>query len=291
MRLFPILMLTCLWAGPLALPAQSPESLAAVVHRFAGPWVEEGYALGLQAGTLPPGARPAVEIEIDPALLHAGEVSLVLAEYCQPGMAQYLRFRWAEDRLVYAGATLDGCAIDLPRIDYMELRWEIGEGDTLLVFEAQETEYANFVQARLRRYPEAAPLAPGWACGLQGPLLDLLIQGAYTVYDPAGNPLSLDAALGLPAAVEELTRFDAHSQLLPMLEEICVRTSFDLVVLGSLRPGGVVHLLGIDWAPDAIYLYETQPAAGEAGDLLPLVRGPLFLMIVPEGQRLPVENF
>jgi len=253
--------------------------------------VDESYALEVLTGTLPEGREPLFQLYLAPEQLAAEEALLVIGEYCRPGVAQYLRFRPEAGRLVYAGAVRDSQMTDLTRIARMEIRWEVEEGDTLLIYEAEETEYANLTRVRLRRQPRPVSDESGWFCGLQMPLIQVLTEGAYTVYSAGGTPTTLDGALGIAGARDELALFASHYDLWPMLEELCVRSSLDVVVLGSPRPGAETRILAIEWAPDAIYLYETRPQDGSGHDWLPLERGPLFVIIVLQHQHPPLEDF
>ncbi|GAB4414939.1 MAG: hypothetical protein OHK0039_23150 [Bacteroidia bacterium] len=129
-------------------------------------------------------------------------------------------------------------------------------------------------------------------CDLQAYLLEVLIYGEYRVYDADGRTTSLDAALGGDHMVEELRYFETYSGLWPMYEELCVRTDFDVVLLGTLQPGGTLRIFGIEWEADAIRLYETFTPDDSEDGLFPLMRGALAFYILPaSGQWLPgAEN-
>ena len=102
-----LLILLC-WSvrlsGQETKPAKQifPQDLASFVELAQGDWMDEG------SFYLPMGS-PGFYLWMSPVMIEGEEIKLVVGDYCLPGVAQYLHFRFEEGALHYAGASLDGC--------------------------------------------------------------------------------------------------------------------------------------------------------------------------------------
>ncbi len=126
-------------------PDYTPQDPLPYVLKIEGTWFDEDYVA--HGGEI----APLLRIEIDPMNIVKDEVRIVVSDYCRDSIADFLHFKIRDDRLVYVGATLDDCAFDLERIDYMEIWYEDIGPDRILFYEACEAEYQNFLQLRMRR--------------------------------------------------------------------------------------------------------------------------------------------
>ncbi|MEL6670303.1 MAG: hypothetical protein AAFP08_15130, partial [Bacteroidota bacterium] len=204
-----------------------------------------------------------------------GQVKIVVSEYCGEFQADYLHFALQGEKLRYVGASKEGCFFDMSQLDFAYLGFEVNGKDTLLTYESQETEYANYQYHRLLRMPLKGT-AEGWACRLQGYLTTFLQEGSYQICNPHGEGLSLTEAFGSEEVVAEMAFFNDSPVLLPMLEELGVSTSFDIVLIGEVHPGGKSQIYAIEWLPQAIYLYETYTEYDQ------LVKGSLRYVLRPD---------
>ncbi|MEL6592617.1 MAG: hypothetical protein AAFQ68_21140, partial [Bacteroidota bacterium] len=103
-----------------------------------------------------------------------------------------------------------------------------------------------------------------------------LQEGSYQICNPHGEGLSLTEAFGSEEVVAEMAFFNDSPVLLPMLEELGVSTSFDIVLIGEVHPGGKSQIYAIEWLPQAIYLYETYTEYDQ------LVKGSLRYVLRPD---------
>lgn len=227
------------------------DALRKYVKAIEGTWISlPDYAAAFES------ERPDLLIHIDADLIEKGQIRIVVSDYCGETQADYLHFELQGERLKYVGASEDGCFFDMTRLDFVYLSMEVNDRDTLLTYEAQETEYANYQYHKLVRMPPAK-LEGGWACRMQTYLTTFLREGSYRILDAHACELSLAQAFGDENVVAEMSFANEHPVLIPMLEEIGVSTPFDIVMIGSVHPTGNAELYAIEWQKEAIYLYET----------------------------------
>ncbi|TAE47636.1 MAG: hypothetical protein EAZ89_17340 [Bacteroidetes bacterium] len=275
---------------PAALPkaalsgAGGDEILRSYLQKIEGNWVDEGYAQGLSEGQLMQEPHPGLMLDIQANRIQDHQAMIVVSEYCRPDLAEYLRFRLEDGQLVYSGAAREGCYFDIPQIDFIRIRRENETEAAALIYEASETEHENYQQERMLRNP--APEVTAWHCGLQTFLTRLLRSGNSTIYDAAGRELSLAEAMGSEAAAEELSYVERYTLYWPMYEEVCVRADFEIVVFGSLQPGGSAAIYAIEWGSEDIRLYETQTATSSRDGFFPLQKGKLRFRIVENAPAL-----
>ncbi|MEL7530673.1 MAG: hypothetical protein AAFN10_05165 [Bacteroidota bacterium] len=268
-----IILSLALFASLLLLGSGAPQgedALRKYVKSIQGTWISlPDYSAEIEA------ERPDLLIHIDPVLIKDGQVRIVVSDYCGEAQADYLHFELQGERLKYVGASQDACFFDMTRLDFVYLSFEVEGQDTLLVYEAQETEYANYQYHKLLRMP-AADLDAGWACRLQGYLTTFLRKGSYQICDANGCELSLSEAFGSEDIIADMSFANEHPVLFPGLEELGVSTPFDIVMIGSVHPAGKATIYAIEWRKDAIYLYETYHEYDE------LHKGNLRFVLMPD---------
>lgn len=271
--LFSLALLASLFLLGSGAP-QGEDALRKYVKAIQGTWISlPDYSSEMEA------ERPDLLIHIDPALIQNGQVRIVISDYCGEAEADYLHFSLHGERLKYVGASQDGCFFDMTRLDFAYLSFEVDGPDTLLVYEAQEIEYANYQYHKLLRMPPAQ-IDAGWACRLQGYLTTFLREGSYRIYGGNDRELSLSQAFGSEAVIAEMAFLNEHPVLFPGLEELGVTTPFDIVMIGSVHPAGNANIYAIEWRNEAIYLYETYIEYGE------LAQGNLCYVLVPDFVKL-----
>ncbi|MEM6344201.1 MAG: hypothetical protein AAF927_09990 [Bacteroidota bacterium] len=272
-----IIVLFALLASLFLLGSGAPQgedALRKYVKAIQGTWISlPDYSAEIEA------ERPDLLIHIDPALIKDGQVRIVVSDYCGETQADYLHFSLQGERLQYVGASQDGCFFDMSRLDFVYLSFEVDGTDTLLVYEAQETEYANYQYHKLLRMPPA-DLNSGWACRLQGYLTTFLKEGSYQICDANGCEISLSEAFGSEDIVADMSFANEHLVLFPGLEELGVSTPFDIVMIGSMHPAGNAAIYAIEWQKEAIYLYETYREYDE------LLKGNLRFVLMPDFVKL-----
>lgn len=260
------------------------EILRSYLQKIEGNWVDEGYAKGLSEGQLMQEPHPGLMLDIQATRIQDHQALIVVSEYCRPDLAEYLRFRLQDGQLVYSGAAREGCYFDIPQTNFIHIRRE-GEGESLtLVYEVSETGHENYQKERMLRNP--APEVAAWHCGLQTFLTRLLRSGNSTIYDASGRELSLAQAMGSEAAAEELSYLERYTLFWPMYEEVCVRADFEIVVFGSLQPGGPAAIYAIEWGSEDIRLYETLTSSNSRDGFFPLEKGKLRFRIVENAPPL-----
>lgn len=215
---------------------------------------------------------------VDPRLIHDGHLKIVESEYCRPGMAEYLHFVLRGEKLTYTGASLDGCFFDLDRIHFIDIWYEITEGDTVLHYEASEMEYENYVRHLLYRKPMPEEDDKLWRCALQGHLLELLREGDYNLYDAEGEARDHQILFADESMFGGVYFYDAYTAFWPDYEEICYQAPFDIVVLGGLDK--VIY--AIDWQTDQITLYNTHQETDDKTQTNWLKKGSLRYVIIPD---------
>ncbi|MFK7920393.1 MAG: hypothetical protein AB8H47_00475 [Bacteroidia bacterium] len=262
-------LLACIFLLGNGAP-QGEDALRKYVKAIEGTWISLAEYTNIENSD-----RPDLLIHIDPTLIAKGQVRIVVSDYCGETQADYLHFELQGERLKYVGASQDGCFFDMTRLDFVYLSFEVNGTDTLLTYEAQETEYANYQFHKLLRMPPAKVDA-GWACRMQGYLTTFLREGSYRIFDAHDCELSLAQAFGSEEVVAEMAFVNEHPVLFPALEELGVTTPFDIVIIGSIHPAGNAQLYAIEWEAEAIYLYETYTADES------LVKGNLRFVLVPD---------
>jgi hypothetical protein len=280
-----MLPLLLLFSATLLMGSNAPkgeDQLRAFVNKIKGTWITD-FQFNENLGE----ELPELLIHINPSWVEKNQVKIVVSEYCQDGLADFLVFELQDDKLIYVGASKKGCSFDLCRLDFIYLRPETQEGDTMLTYEAQETEYANYQYLRLRRMPPSYADGLGWACHLQGFLTTYLRDGQYQIHGADGNLLSLEEAFGSEAPLEDLAFVNEHPVLFPMLEEHCVTTAFNIVLMGEAHPGGEMQIFAVEWRPEAIYLYETEYIFEYDEDTPALVQGVLRFYLTPDFVKPP----
>lgn len=246
------------------------DALRKYVKAIQGTWISLPEYIDIENSD-----RPDLLIHVDPTLIEKGQVLIVVSDYCGEAQADYLHFELQGDRLKYVGASQDGCFFDMTRLDFAYLSYEVNGTDTLLTYESQETEYANYQFHKLLRMPPAQ-IDAGWACRLQGYLTTFLQEGSYRILDAHNCELSLAQAFGSEEVLAEMAFVNEHPVLFPALEELGVSTPFDIVIIGSIQPAGNAQPYAIEWLADAIYLYETYTVEDN------LFKGNLRFVLIPD---------
>lgn len=249
---------------------QGEDALRKYVKAIQGTWISLPAYTNIEDSD-----RPDLLIHIDPTLIEKGQVRIVVSDYCGETQADYLHFELQGKRLKYVGASQEGCFFDMSRLDFVYLSFEVNGTDTLLTYEAQETEYANYQYHKMLRMPPAK-IDAGWACRMQGYLTTFLREGSYRIFDPHNCELSLALAFGSEAVVAEMAFVNEHPVLFTGLEELGVTTPFDIVIIGSISPAGNAQIYAIEWQTEAIYLYETYTEDDR------LYKGDLQFVLVPD---------
>lgn len=278
------------WSQPqqaLPVPLQAvneapgPNPLREYLRIVEGTWANEGYLRGVANGQILRERQPDLSLRIDPNKVLGNQALIVVSEYCRPGWIEYLHFSLVNDHLELVGASQDGCFFQLPLMDYMEISYQLEEGDTVLVLEAQEMEGENFLQERLLRTNHSTTEASHWHCGLQSYLNALLQEGQFEIYDAEGLLISPQDAFGTEALNEELAYFDAYSPFWPGYEELCFRANLEVVVMGGTYPGDETTIYAVEWDVNEIRLFQTASDARSEDGTYPLRRGELAFRIVP----------
>lgn len=265
---------------PAATTAPGPNPLQGYLQQIEGLWVNEGYARGVAAGEILQEREADFSVEIDAQKILGDQALIVVSEYCRPGLAQYLHFRLVDQHLEMVGASVDGCYFDMPRIDFMEIRYQVEAGDTVLVYEARETEYEHYQSERLVKARGTLAQPGQFHCGLQAYLGAMLRQGNFELYDAEGQLLAPQEVFG-SAYGEELSYLEAFSYFWPGYEELCVRADFEVVVIGGAHPTANIDIYAIEWDVREIRLYETRVADYSEDGAFPLEKGALRYHIVP----------
>jgi hypothetical protein len=249
---------------------QAPENLEAYAQQIAGLW------------ETPSGdeeeEKTGFSLLIDPRLISDGQLKIVESEYCRPGMAEYLHFILKEDKLSYTGASLDGCFFDLDRIHFIDIWYEIIDGDTVLQYEAAEMEYENYSKHTLYHQGTPDHETNIWRCALQSHLIALLRENKVNIYDAEGEPKDPQILFADESMFGGVYYYDAYTAFWPDYEEICYQAPFDIVILGGVDK----QIYAIDWQPDSIFLYSTFTAENEQDQLNWLKKGSLRYTIIPD---------
>lgn len=261
--------------------APGPNPLREYLRIIEGAWANEGYLQGVANGQILRERQPDLSLLIDPNKVLGNQALIVVSEYCRPGYIEYLHFSLVNDHLELVGASQDGCFFQLPLMDYMEISYQLEEGDTVLVLEAQELEGENFLLERLLRTSHATTEASHWHCGLQAYLNALLSEGQFDLYDGEGLLISTKDAFGTDALEDELAYFDAHSPFWPGYEELCYRADLEVVVMGGTYPGDETTIYAVEWDVNEIRLFHTTVEPNADDGPFPLRRGELAFRIVP----------
>lgn len=276
-----------MFASPPEKPVPTaPGDLLAYIQPIAGTWIAETQLEALPASDLSYQALDRLSyfaLHIDPANIRGDEIRITVTEYCQPALAQYLHFQLVGDRLEYTGASFDDWSFDMTRIDFMYLSYVAEGTELVLSFEAMETEMQNYQLIRMVRLPEtqASDTYGYWQCGLQYYLISLLLDGDYDLYDAGGNFVEKEKLIGDKSSQEMLRFLSENSTLRPELEDLCVRSAFDIVVLRSNAPEPEEGIYAIEWIGETLLLYETQLNPQNQVGQVPLKRGNLLYKIVP----------
>lgn len=220
-------------------------------------------------------------ITIEPHNISGDKIRIQINDYYLPGIIDYLWFRLDKDKLVYTEASYDDCFFDLTRIEYIHIWTAMKGADPVLVYEAREAEYQNFVFRKLTRITPDNYVTGTWACGLQEVLTSYLSEDNFRVFNAEGYEVTPEMAFGTAAVVEEMEFFEDNAYLWPMYEEICIRTDFDMVVIGGFYPGGSATIYAIEWDPEEIRLYQTYVAPGSEDGTFPILKGDLIYRILP----------
>lgn len=260
---------------------QGPDLLRQYLSVLEGTWINEGYYLGVEKDEILIEREADVMIEIDPSKTLGGQALIVVSEYCRPELVQYLHFELVFDHLELVGASTDGCFFDMPRIDYMEIRFEVEGNDTILIYEAQEMEYEFQQTERMRRATRQLSTPEAWSCGLQAYLHAIFEQGQFELYSAEGTLISPEEAFGLTAFRDDLEYLSAFSYFWPGYEEMCVRADMEVVMIGGSHPGADLQIYAIEWDVDEIRLYETNLGSESDDAAYPLEKGKLAFTIVP----------
>lgn len=93
-------------------------------------------------------------VEVRRTWIFQDKVLIKVSEYCQPGIADYLVFKLTEDKLQYVAAKDGEHTFSLLYLDFMEIGFEIEEGEVILYFESCEAERENHLNRRLIRMEE-----------------------------------------------------------------------------------------------------------------------------------------
>lgn len=263
------------------LDIEGPDLLRQYLSVIEGSWINEGYFLGVEDGEILTEREADLMIEIDPSKTLGGQALIVVSEYCRPELVQYLHFELVFDHLEFVGASTDGCFFDMPRIDYMEIRFEVEGNDTILIYEAQEMEYEFQQTERMRRATHQLSSPEAWSCGLQEYLHAIFEQGQFELYSAEGRLISPEEAFGLTAFRDDLEYLSAFSYFWPGYEEMCVRADMEVVLIGGSYPGADLQIYAIEWDVDEIRLYETNLGSESEDSAFPVKKGPLAFTIVP----------
>lgn len=266
---------------------KGPNHLQEYLKVIEGTWINEGYYLGVEEGQLLKETEADLTIFIDPTKTLNQQALIVVSEYCRPGYIQYLHFELVFDHLEFVGGSADGCFLDMPKIDYMEIRFEVENQDTILIYEAREMEYEHEQVVRLRRSKHHLIEETQWACGLQEYLNSFLREGRFNLYTTSGELISTEEAFGLTAFEEELEYFNVFSYFWPGYEELCLRAETEVVTIGGNWPGSDLQVYAIEWDVDEIRLYLTDFGEVDVDQSYPVTKGELAYTIKP---YLPLQQ-
>lgn len=258
-----------------------PDLLRQYLSVIEGTWINEGYYLGVEDGAILTERAADLMIEIDPSKTLGGQALIIVSEYCRPEMVQYLHFELVFDHLEFVGASTDGCFFDLPKIDYMEIRFEVEGNDTILIYEAQEMEYEFQQSERMRRATHQLSTPEAWSCGMQVYLKAIFEQDQFELYTAEGELTSPAEAFGLTAFRDDLEYLSAFSYFWPGYEELCVQAEMEVVMIGGSYPGADLQIYAIEWDVDEIRLYETNLGSESDDAAFPLEKGTLAFRIIP----------
>lgn len=81
------------------------------------------------------------------------KVKIFISEYCKPGIAEYLLFELYENSLCYVAAIDGDCIYQPIYLDFIELKYDTVDGETVLYYESYEAERENQLIRMLRRIP------------------------------------------------------------------------------------------------------------------------------------------
>lgn len=261
--------------------ASGPDLLRQYLSVIEGTWVNEGYFLGVEDGEILTEREADLMIEIDPSKTLGGQALIVVSEYCRPELVQYLHFELVFDHLELVGASTDGCFFDMPKIDYMEIRFEVEGNDTIVIYEAQEMEYEFQQSERMRRATHQLATPKAWSCGLQAYLQAIFEQDQFELYTADGTLMSPEEAFGLTAFRDDLEYLSAFSYFWPGYEEMCIRADMEVVMIGGSYPGADLQIYAIEWDVDEIRLFETNLGSESDDAAFPVEKGTLAFRIVP----------
>ena len=267
------ILIIALLLGTSSLLANGPlgsDQMRKYIETIRGTWISmEGEGVNSSADLL---------VHVSPTRIVHGQAAIAVSQYYQHDLAEELLFRLDGRHLKMTGAIRNGKYVPMERLEFATIWWEKEGRDSILYFESCEMEHQAYTFLALRRFGDGRPAPDGWACGLQGAFTAFLRLGKYTVERPDGKVISLAKAFGTEAPIEELMCLEEYSGLWPMYEEDCVCSEFDIVLLGSLQPGGSAAFFAIEWQNHQILLYKTLRSE-ESGDLIQ--KGPLALIIRP----------
>lgn len=275
---------TAIVANTHLVAEKGPNRLQEYLQVIEGTWVNEGYYLGVEEGQILKEAEADLTIYIDPTKTLNQQALIVVSEYCRPGYIQYLHFELVFDHLEFVGGSADGCFLDMPKIDYMEIRFEVEDQDTILIYEAREMEYEYEQVVRLRRSKHHLIEETQWACGLQEYLNSFLREGRFDLYTASGELISSEDAFGLTALEEELEYFNVFSYFWPGYEELCLRAETEIVTIGGTWPGSEIQVYAIEWDVDEIRLFHTNYGELAEDQSYPVDKGDLAYRIIPYQQ-------
>lgn len=93
-------------------------------------------------------------VELRSTWIYRDKVKVKVSEYCQEGMAEFLLFELLGNKLQYVGAADGELNFNLRYLDFMEISYEIEEGEVVLYLESCEAEMQNHLNRRFNRIEE-----------------------------------------------------------------------------------------------------------------------------------------
>ena len=263
------------------LDEQSPVRLEEYLQLIDGTWVNEGYFLGVESGEILKEQEADLTIHIDPSRIFDHQALVMVSEYCRSESLQYLQFKLVQDRLELVGGNSNGCFFDLPRIDLMQIRYQVEGQDTVLVYEVKEVEYAHEQVLRLRKNSHHLIRDQQWSCGLQTYLNSILAAGQYEIVDAWGNLISREAASAPSIFAGSLEHLPPFSIYQSDYQSLCLQAETEIVVLGGTADGSSRSVFAIEWDVDEIRLYHTNHRKQSWNQTLPIKKETLAYVIRP----------